>query len=372
MEQLFASTDVLAQLDGELAKQGLSVANVADAYTVWWITVWEAANGVSSPTARATIDAVKRQAAGALLAVPAFATASDADKQNLAESLLVQAMLLEAMNDTYREDATVGPQLRAAAAQGARGMGLDLSAMTLTADGFVMAKQANPAVRASARKDEKRAGAASVGSSPSSGGWPAIHKVVFHMWGDQQFHPAVLFQDGTSYDVGTEALAATSMADQRRDHSDRFGEWTRSADDYYLKDDGRSAEYTLGNGGLFESFPANAGRTLTGRYKSVSGTTMGELSMLSTTGIRFAPDGRFARASSFAASGSGDVSGVSSAGGSASASVGTYRLDGHRIVLSYSDGRVIDAFFGFGSEGKPPLPDTDMIFIGDTAYVLDD
>ena len=154
---------------------------------------------------------------------------------------------------------------------------------------------------------------------------------------------------------------------------DRFGDWTRSAaTNTASSDEGRSADYTLGDGGLFESFPAPAGRTLTGRYKAVSGTTMGELSMLSTTGIRFLPGGRFERASSFAASGSGDVSGVSSAGGSASASAGTYRLDGHGIVLTYLDGRVVDAFFGFGSEGKPPRPDTDMIFIGDTAYVLDD
>ena len=43
----------------------------------------------------------------------------------------------------------IGPQLRAAAAQGARGMGLDLSAMTLTADGFVLKEEAGPALRAS-------------------------------------------------------------------------------------------------------------------------------------------------------------------------------------------------------------------------------
>lgn len=37
MAKLFASTNVIALLDGELAQQGLSVDNLADAYTVWWI-----------------------------------------------------------------------------------------------------------------------------------------------------------------------------------------------------------------------------------------------------------------------------------------------------------------------------------------------
>ena len=133
---------------------------------VWWITVWEAANGVASDTPQGTIDAGKRQAARALLAVPAFTGASDADKQSLAESLLVQAMLLDAMNDSYREDVTLGPQLRSAAAQGARGMGLDLSALTLTADGFVMERVAGEAVRPAPAPAPPRSAPAALGAGP--------------------------------------------------------------------------------------------------------------------------------------------------------------------------------------------------------------
>lgn len=99
---------------------------------------------------------------------------------------------------------------------------------------------------------------------------------------------------------------------------------------------------------------------------------MGDMSTLSTSGITFAPDGRFTMKNSFAASGSGDTTGVSMAGGSERGFEGRYTLSGNRIVLRFADGKVKDLFFGFGSGGTPPRADRDMMFLGFTAYVLDD
>ena len=171
LEQVFASGDVIEQLAGEMRKYGLQADNLADVYALWWISAWEAANGRASTEDRGTIAAVREQSARALLAVPDFKAMSNADKQTTAEALMVQAMLVSALNDKYRADPTYGPQLRAATAKGARGMGLDLSAMELTPDGFIMRKGASAADVPTGPLDERDAVAAAQvegASAPSS------------------------------------------------------------------------------------------------------------------------------------------------------------------------------------------------------------
>lgn len=145
LERVFASGDVIQQLDGEMRKYGLRADNLADAYALWWINAWEAATGAAATEDRGVVAAVRRQSAIALSNVPDVAKADDTIKQNLAEALMVQAMLVSALNEKYRTDKTHGPQLRKAAAQGAKSMSLDLKAMELTPDGFVMRKGASAA-----------------------------------------------------------------------------------------------------------------------------------------------------------------------------------------------------------------------------------
>ena len=84
------------------------------------------------------MQAVKRQATDALLAAAGVTAMTEAQKQEFAESLLVQAMLIDASVDMAREQPALMPQLKLAVAKGARRSGLDLSAMTLTPQGFRM------------------------------------------------------------------------------------------------------------------------------------------------------------------------------------------------------------------------------------------
>lgn len=140
LAQLFASTDVMGLVGKAAAPHGLRVDDLADAYATYWIAAWTASRGNNDTPSNATIAAVRAQAARALAATPMARGASDAAKQELAESLWIQSALL----DTTVEQAKGKPdQLAAvgkAAAQGARGMGLDLAGMTLTDKGFVTAK----------------------------------------------------------------------------------------------------------------------------------------------------------------------------------------------------------------------------------------
>lgn len=54
----------------------------------------------------------------------------------MAESLIVQAAMVDAANDQMRGDPAQRRALAVAVNSGAKGMGLDLTGMTLTPEGF--------------------------------------------------------------------------------------------------------------------------------------------------------------------------------------------------------------------------------------------
>jgi hypothetical protein len=128
--------DPIAMAEPELAKVGLRVDNVADAYAVYWVEAWQAVHGVSGASSRPTAQAVRDQAARAIGATPAFASATAAQKQEFAESYLVQAVLVGAAKEQAGDDPAKLAQVSAAVEEGARAAGLDLRAMTLTDEGF--------------------------------------------------------------------------------------------------------------------------------------------------------------------------------------------------------------------------------------------
>ena len=139
LQKIFASGDFIDKIGGALAQQGMRVDNLADAYAVWWINAWQATRGHNNTTSRATNDAVRAQAARALAASPQIVAAGDAAKQEFAESLLVQATMIDAAVEQSKGNSAQMRQIGAAVNQGARRMGLDLTTMELTEGGFVPA-----------------------------------------------------------------------------------------------------------------------------------------------------------------------------------------------------------------------------------------
>lgn len=141
MERLFSSTDVFAAFERGLAPAGLRIDNVADVYAVYWITAWETAQGITgSQTDRDQAQGVKAQVSRALLASPDFIGATAAQKQELAEALLVEAALISALAEGAVGDSSKMRALGAAVRKGATAMGLDLDAMRLSATSFVFVK----------------------------------------------------------------------------------------------------------------------------------------------------------------------------------------------------------------------------------------
>lgn len=152
------SSDPVAQMGPELAKYGLRVDNLADAYTVYWVEAWQASHSLSEEGSRAQAQAVRAQAARALLATPKVASATDAQKQELADALLVQALLIGAAKNQAQGDTAKLRAVARAVRQGAKASGLDLDAMTLTEGGFV------PAGKVGLRDDAPGQRSANVGS----------------------------------------------------------------------------------------------------------------------------------------------------------------------------------------------------------------
>jgi hypothetical protein len=136
MEQFFALNDVIGLIDKSMMAAGLRVNNIADVYAVYWTSAWFGSQGSSNSLSSAQVIAVRNQAAKALLATLPFKSVTNAQKQELAEAMLIQAALIEAAVSSAQSDPALLEKVKVAIGQGAKGMGLDLNKMTLTSQGF--------------------------------------------------------------------------------------------------------------------------------------------------------------------------------------------------------------------------------------------
>ncbi len=135
MEQLFASTDIIGQIGDIMRTVGLRSDDVSHVYAVWWVSAWRATTGDDSADA-ATYAAVAEQARRGLASSPEFANANDAQKQEMAEALMIQAAMIDGMVEQYGSDPKMMKQVASAVRKGAAASGIDLDSMTLTPEGF--------------------------------------------------------------------------------------------------------------------------------------------------------------------------------------------------------------------------------------------
>lgn len=136
LAQLFAEGDFIERIKPLVGTVGLDVTNVADAYAFYWVVAWNATKGANPTPSRRTMDAVRGQATDLLLTAPAFLSADQAARQNMAEALWVQGVVLDQAVDHSRGKPELMKGIAGAARQGAQAISLDLNTMTLTDDGF--------------------------------------------------------------------------------------------------------------------------------------------------------------------------------------------------------------------------------------------
>lgn len=388
VEQLFAQ-DLIVLLGPQLERMGLDHQDMADMTAVYWIAAWEASQGiVGRETDPALVTGAREQIAGGLAANPATARMSDREKQDLADTMLLQAILVEARMAAAAGagDAMKSQMSDTIHAEASQLLDADLRQVRLTPSGFA------PASDASAAGGDAAQAAASI--APAMDAAPALHPenwaqaegVYFRAYTTfgvggmviSDFEPLVFFQDGTYYEVEGEALEDVDLAASRREKPARWGRWSRTGDGFTLIDaEGRPSEHALQGGSFFKAFPAEAGgNRLAATYTSVSGggdsMLGGEMTIAAQTDLSFTNDGGYMRASSAGAIGSGDATGVgvSTYSRNPAAGAGRYRIERHTITLTEPDGTTRRQFFAFGSRGTPARPATDMVFLGDRVFVV--
>jgi hypothetical protein len=138
LERLFASQDVIGQINRQIAPYGFRTNDVADAYAAWWLNAWLASRGRTDDATPRQIAAVRGQAAEALGSLPQMQTASDGVKQELAEAYLVQCAWIGGYLDRAKGNPEQMRRVGDAVREGARAAGLDLASLELTNGGFVV------------------------------------------------------------------------------------------------------------------------------------------------------------------------------------------------------------------------------------------
>ncbi len=140
IEQIFASTDIIDQIGSVIQGIGLNKNNAADAFAVYWVSAWQAVNGDTSTKNSETYQAVATQSARGLSRSPEFNKSTDAQKQEMAESMMVQTAMIDANMEEAAGDPAKLKAISKAVTQGAAASGLELDKMTLTEKGFITKK----------------------------------------------------------------------------------------------------------------------------------------------------------------------------------------------------------------------------------------
>ena len=390
LERLF-SRDILALVTPELRRMGLDPQDMADMTAVYWIAAWEAAHGiVGRPTDPAIARGARDQMAATLRANPMLQRMSDRDKQDLADTMLLQTIFVEArMQGAAQGGATARQQMSDTIhAEAKQLLRTDLRAVTLTAAGFAPASGSAPPPANAAPPAAGNAGAALPGAAHADN-WAQVEGVYFKAYTSfgvggmvtVDYEPLVLFRDGSYYEIEGDALEDVDLAASRHAKPIKWGRWARAADGGFTLTDsrGRASQTRLQGGSFFKAFPAEAsGNRLAAKYSRVSGggnsALGGELTIAAKRDLTFAADGRYMSAGSAGAIGSGDISGVGTATYSRRppGGVGRYRIERYTITLTEPNGQARRQFFAFGSHHTPAQLDTDMIFVGDRVFVIMD
>lgn len=121
---------------GVIAPLGLRTDHIADAMAFYLIAHWMAARGTTDVPTHAQATALSRQISGTMLSkgdIPAMASAK---KQELAEQMLVQAMLIAGAMQGAEGNAAATADISRQAVATLKEMGIDAAAVMLGPNGF--------------------------------------------------------------------------------------------------------------------------------------------------------------------------------------------------------------------------------------------
>lgn len=123
--------------EAQLKPHGLTSTNVADAATTYLATAWFGARGRVDDPSPAQTRALQSQLASAMLSSTEFQSASDAQKQEVAEAMILQSIMIAQHVEAARDRPEYMASVRTAVANGARNaFGIDVNSIALTDAGL--------------------------------------------------------------------------------------------------------------------------------------------------------------------------------------------------------------------------------------------
>ena len=139
VEDTFQQANILLLFKQLVApKYGIDPHNVGDALCVAWISSWSVANGVSEDTPIDNAKAACLQIRSMAASSPEVASMNNEEKQDLAETLIYEGLLLELAAISAREHNVGDPNEIAESAKvyALNSLGVDMTSMSLTPLGF--------------------------------------------------------------------------------------------------------------------------------------------------------------------------------------------------------------------------------------------
>lgn len=140
IKQLFATDEVWREFDRLLSSYGYSSRNLADVVAAYYVGAWEIVNYREEVQPR-QFKAIREQLAGTLVTMPGIVNASDAQKQQWAESMGMTTALLGSSSAALLQKGKAS-EFALLQAQVRQGMieyyGIDMKGLQVTDAGFVM------------------------------------------------------------------------------------------------------------------------------------------------------------------------------------------------------------------------------------------
>jgi hypothetical protein len=117
-----------------------SAYNFADAQAVYWITLWEASNGLVRNTSREEFHAVRDQVIASLNRGQFPAFFSMEEMQDISENMLLTSIVIVASLEAAKKDPAALKAYASDMMEAAKASGFDMAKITLTDQGFVPRK----------------------------------------------------------------------------------------------------------------------------------------------------------------------------------------------------------------------------------------
>ncbi|MEM6266946.1 MAG: hypothetical protein AAF707_05425 [Pseudomonadota bacterium] len=363
-------------IDPYMAGYGLSSADLGDVLALAQFSAVILANRRTDDPTQAQVDGIR--AAITQAGAAELAALSAPEKQGLADRVLFIMVLQNAIIEALEGQPAREAWLDAFASTNSEMLGFDVAQVRIGPNGFDRSASASQAApqdsRAALAAGPAGAGMAASPVTPSatrlSNGRESVLGVGYETTmvfvpgfgggGLNQINTlTTLMKDGRACeDCLTEVLDGT-LASFAAENPNDMGRWRKAGAGYLVTfSDGDTREIEAK--GLHG--PAPAGAQLSGRFKGVSGTSIGIASTLRVDFLDFMPGSRFLFDGSTSSIGAYAIAAVDRA-----AQSGRYSIDGFRITFEYASGKREEASF--------VLYDTDDEFIlidGQPHFIPDD